>query len=395
MDYQVPVEMSIALLNRLHSFQLTGGKADYCSVDATAHYSYAWAQNVHVPHSDQQVNEAVREQINYVLDEDEIIGKGPNGTLSMVFDGIKKLNKVICGYYESIELNFMVPGHTKFKCDGNCVDHVVEVVKKSSVARLNKARRYNNRAGFQYFGLEAYFKKLPGLQKFQHFLFTRANPSVVKVQEFASDPFQEFRLLKIGKSEASKSIEKINRRSLKEDLISELVVVSSTLSKGKGGEESFVVKSKRRRFSNALANFPQAKLGIIFVERIGNENHPDFDLYVDDHASIIDSTRKHLGESKYYAMPNYKCSRHLQADNIYHITTSVSDLKDEDFVRAAEEYKQKINLKDGKQRAVDGKSKLNASNDVTSSLCLILLRSGSYDRLSGKPGDRTIWNYRI
>ena len=86
------------------------GKADYCSVDAIAHYSYDWAQNVHVPHSDQQVSkiyylsprkvhlfgiqdEAVREQINYVLDEDEIIGKGPNGTLSLVFDGIKKLNK--------------------------------------------------------------------------------------------------------------------------------------------------------------------------------------------------------------------------------------------------------------------------------------------------------------
>ena len=65
---------------------------------------------VHVPHSDQQVskiyylsprkvhlfgiqNEAVREQINYVLDEDEIIGKGPNGTLSMVSNGIKKLNE--------------------------------------------------------------------------------------------------------------------------------------------------------------------------------------------------------------------------------------------------------------------------------------------------------------
>src|SRR5207237_5399895 len=88
----------------------TRSKTDYCSVDATAHYSYDWAQNVHVPHSDQQVSkiyylsprkvhlfgiqdEAVREQINYVLDEDEIIGKGPNGTLSMVFDGIKRLNK--------------------------------------------------------------------------------------------------------------------------------------------------------------------------------------------------------------------------------------------------------------------------------------------------------------
>ena len=82
-------------------------------------------------------DEAVREQINYVLDENAIIGKGPNtngiGTLSLVFDGIKRLNKsekhlkitcdnaggqnknnatiwfylylVICGYYESIELN--------------------------------------------------------------------------------------------------------------------------------------------------------------------------------------------------------------------------------------------------------------------------------------------------
>jgi hypothetical protein len=38
-------------------------------------------------------DEAVREQINYVLDEDEIIGKGSNGTLSMILDGIKKLNK--------------------------------------------------------------------------------------------------------------------------------------------------------------------------------------------------------------------------------------------------------------------------------------------------------------
>jgi hypothetical protein len=204
-------------------------------------------------------DEAVREQINYVLDENELLGKGPNGTLSLVFDGIKQLNKgekhlkvtcdnaggqnknnttiwfylylIITGYYESIELNFMVPGHTKFKCDGSfglikrlyrkttvdCVDHVVEVVKKSSVARLNKARRYNDRADFQYFdiisSLETYFKKLPGLQKFQHFHFTRANPGVIKAQEFANGPSEEFRLLKIGKSNASKIIEKIKALS--------------------------------------------------------------------------------------------------------------------------------------------------------------------------------------
>ena len=51
----------------------------------------------------------------------------------------------------------MVPGHTKFKCDGSFglieklyrtivdyVDHIVKVVKNSSTAGLNKAQRHNN-----------------------------------------------------------------------------------------------------------------------------------------------------------------------------------------------------------------------------------------------------------
>ena len=99
----------------------------------------------------------------------------------MIFNEIKKLNKgekhlkiicnnagsqnknnvtiwfylylVICGYYESVELNFMIAEHTKFKCDGSfelikkpyrkisvdCVDYIVEVVKRSSSIGLNKA----------------------------------------------------------------------------------------------------------------------------------------------------------------------------------------------------------------------------------------------------------------
>ena len=139
----------------------------------------------------------------------------------MIFDGIKKLNKgekhlkitcdnaggqnknnvtiwfylylVICGYYESVELNFMIPGHTKFKCDGSfglikklyrktrvdCLDHVVEVIKRSSPAGLNKAQCYEGGKGFQYLDIKAilgiYFKKLNGLQKYQHFLFEASN----------------------------------------------------------------------------------------------------------------------------------------------------------------------------------------------------------------------------
>src|SRR5947209_19123428 len=87
-----------------------------------------------------------------------------------------------------------------------CVDHIVDVVKKSSITGLNKAWCYNGSKGFQYFdilsSLEIHFKKLLGLQKFQHFLFTSAKLGVVKAQEFANGPFQEFKLLKIGKSEA-------------------------------------------------------------------------------------------------------------------------------------------------------------------------------------------------
>src|SRR5438874_13132582 len=70
---------------------------------------------------------------------------------------------------------------------------------------------------FQYYdiisSLETYFKKLSGLQKFQHFLFTCANPGVIKVQEVVSGTFQEFKLLKISKSEASRIIEKIKALS--------------------------------------------------------------------------------------------------------------------------------------------------------------------------------------
>jgi len=81
----------------------------------------------------------------------------------------------------------MVPGHTKLKCDGSfglikklyrkttvtvdCVNHIVEVVKKSSTAGLNLDLNSV---------LEIFFKKLSGLQKYQHFLFEVARPGVVK-----------------------------------------------------------------------------------------------------------------------------------------------------------------------------------------------------------------------
>ena len=63
-----------------------------------------------MPHSDQQIgkvyylsarkvhlfgiqDEAVHEQLNYVLDENELLGKGLNSMLSLVFNEIKQLNR--------------------------------------------------------------------------------------------------------------------------------------------------------------------------------------------------------------------------------------------------------------------------------------------------------------
>ena len=126
----------------------------------------------------------------------------------------------------------MVPGHTKFKCDGSfglikklyrkttvdCVDHIVEFVKKSSTAGLNKAQCYENGKGFQYLDLNSvlgiFFKKLIGLQKYQHFVFEAVKPGVVKAQLVANGAFTEFNLLKTRKTTVSETTREIKSLSI-------------------------------------------------------------------------------------------------------------------------------------------------------------------------------------
>ena len=196
-------------------------------------------------------NEAIGEQINYVLDENELLDKGINGTLNLVFNGIKQFNQgekhlkltcdncvgqnknnvtlwfclylVITGYYESIELNFMIAGHTKFKVDGNfgmikrkyknstvyTKEQFVEVVKKSSPVGLNKVQCYEDGQGFQYLDikiLEKYFEKLFRIGKYHHFFFSADN---VKVKEFVDSDWEEFDLLKTDGGERREIIREI------------------------------------------------------------------------------------------------------------------------------------------------------------------------------------------
>ena len=66
------------------------------------------------------------------------------------------------------------------------MDHINEVVKRSSTAGLNKAQCYDNGKDFQYLDLNSvlgiFFKKLSGLQKYQYFLFEADQPGVVRAQ---------------------------------------------------------------------------------------------------------------------------------------------------------------------------------------------------------------------
>ena len=128
----------------------------------TMHYSFDYAQQIHYPYNDQQPGpayfltarkcqlfgvccEAQSKQVNYLIDEAEITGKGANTTISLVHHylenhslgeenallhcdncvGQNKNNafvfyllwRVMTGKHKAISLSFMVAGHTKFSCD--------------------------------------------------------------------------------------------------------------------------------------------------------------------------------------------------------------------------------------------------------------------------------------
>ena len=75
---------------------------------------------------------------------------------------------------------------------------------------MNKTQCYEGGKGFQYLDIKTilgiYFKKLNGLQKYQHFLFEASNLGVVKAQEIANGPFAEFNLLKTKKADIFEEI---------------------------------------------------------------------------------------------------------------------------------------------------------------------------------------------
>jgi len=150
--------------------------------------------------------------------------------------------------------------------------------------------------------------------------------------------------------------------ALKEGLISELIIVSA--SNG---------IRKKTKFDKTFGLFPDVKLSIHKTNKQYQqslekkrhrwewieEEHPDFDIFIDDNPWVMKEVEKIFSNQseKVLVMPDYKCKHHHvekviskkpekeydvpDCINVYLIKNAVSDLKDEDFAQAAQEYKQK------------------------------------------------------
>ncbi|RUS15356.1 hypothetical protein BC937DRAFT_92553 [Endogone sp. FLAS-F59071] len=74
------------------------------------------------------------------------------------------------------------------------------------------------------------------------------------------------------------------------------------------------------------------------VPKPGDSEDYKHEIIMELHPSVtVEETNKLLPDDRLYIVPAYKCTDYLQAPNIYHVETSATDLKNEDFVKAAAE----------------------------------------------------------
>ena len=193
--------LSLARVQRQHyNDQCALAKVNLTSnPPSVMHYSFDYAQQVHYPFNAQQPGpiffktarkcgifgvscEATSSQINYLIDECDEIGKGANATISLIHHylqthGLKERHlllhadncvgqnknnmviqylawRIIAGLSDTVELSFMLVGHTKFAPDRffglfkrlyrkslvDTMTDIVRVVKESSSSGKNQAQ---------------------------------------------------------------------------------------------------------------------------------------------------------------------------------------------------------------------------------------------------------------
>lgn len=236
---------------QLHSSSLKMERHDYCTFNGTNHYSFDYAQQVHIPSSAEQVGalyfltpykvaifgiqcDPLSKQINYLIPECAVTGKGANQVVSYVHDFLEtnglgekhayfhgdnccaqNKNNMLMGYFlwrvlnnmnETITMSFLPVGHTKFSPDPafgilkakfrrstiNNLNELVQVVNDSTPeSKLNEAKlvgdtsgnifvpAYNWQQHFQEFG----FKNIPNIKIYHKFVFSNLFKGRVRLFE--------------------------------------------------------------------------------------------------------------------------------------------------------------------------------------------------------------------
>ena len=224
-------------------------------------YSFDHAQQVHYPSNPQQpgplffktprkcgifgvCSEGCNTQVNYLIDEAQSCGKGANSIVSMVHHylgnftqgeediclhadncvGQNKNNtmvwylvwRVVTGLSKACELNFMIPGHTRFSPDRffglikrkfrrskvSSLSQIAEVVESSTTGGQNKAYIIGDESmkPFTYYDwadfLSDFFTTIPHITTYYHFRCKSDHPGVVFVREFADSEEKEVSILK-------------------------------------------------------------------------------------------------------------------------------------------------------------------------------------------------------
>lgn len=230
-----------------------------CSVNATMHYSFDYAQQVHFPSNPMQPRpiyfktprkcgifgvmcEAVPRQVNYLIDKAAAVGKGANATISSVHHFFVRhglgetdvhLNADNCAgqnknnyflWYLALRIatelhqySFLIAGHTKFgpdRCFGilkkaykvsfiSSIYELAQLVDTSSNTGVNKAQLVSTHDGRVIVPvydwctfLGQYFKKIANIKKSHHFRFSKEEPGVVYCREYLTSPEQACVLLK-------------------------------------------------------------------------------------------------------------------------------------------------------------------------------------------------------
>jgi hypothetical protein len=225
------------------------------------HYSWDFAQQIHIPYEDHQVGpiyfksprinqlfgvccEVLPLQVNYLIDENDFIDKGSDTVISMLdhfFEnhglgedhsfltadncvGQNKNNamlqylmyRVMTGKHQSINLSFMLVGHTKFAPDGYfglikkkyrrskvyTHDQLVNIINNSTNSGYNECQKYKDTKGKVNFKFKRWttwlnktFVKLPGITNYQHFKIDSEKPGIVTAKRSVDSDEEEFLIL--------------------------------------------------------------------------------------------------------------------------------------------------------------------------------------------------------